>query len=358
MTNFTQFKCDTCHRKTEQLINQTHATLTKCTITYKCAGTLIKIGSSDTQTLTTTANYNSTLPNWVPRGTVVPVGSPVPASQPTINSAQDILSIAIPTADATESSLTMVLEIQQVSNNSFTEFLFNRTGPVSLLAGKDDSSKRISLSFSNGSNPDVLVVYVNGVEIDSSLYNRTVANRLTFNPVLSSETSLIQVLVYQQVATSYTSLTFYKNNVENPITPSAWSNVSTFEIPRGTSYTGYTCSNVSGLLINSRLIVTSLIIGDTTLTGVSDTGYFLRANSPFSNYDRDLLDAMPLSTMITSQQVIYYKADSNNSPKFFVDATTPVSLFPPISITELWTPNITTTSMSTVDTQLTNLYIT
>jgi hypothetical protein len=354
MANFTQFQCDTCRRKTEQLNNTTHATLTKCNITYKCTGTLIKTGTSDTKTLTSSGSQSSSLQNWVPRGTVLTTGTAtVSTGQVPLNSAQDVLSIAVATSLATADVITMSLEIKKTSNNSFVEYMYNRGTNVSLITGKDDSSQRLSLSFANGSNPDILVVYVNGVQLDSDLFDRSVAGRIVFNPILTADSNLIRILVYTQVQASYATLTF-NQNTGTPNT-SAWANINTVEIPKGNSFTVYTCSDVSSLLINSFLIIDSITIGETVL---NHGGYFLRANAPYSNYDRDLLTALPLSSMISEAQMINYTNDSSNSPKFFIDADTPTSLFPPMNIASRFSADVTTTSVSTVDTILANSYIT
>jgi len=356
MSNFVLFQCNTCNRKTEQLINQTHATLTKCNITYKCTGTLIKIGESDTKTLSGSDSKSQILTSWVPRGTTTQQGTQQSSGQVPINSALGILSIA---ADATKTnainSFNMSVEIKRITNSSFVEYFYNRTANTTTVSGQDDSSKRLSLRFVNGSTPDALVVYVNGVEIDKSQYDRTVPGRLVFNPALSSETNLIRIMVYQQVAATYKTLTFKKSNTVFP-TASAWDNVSKVEQPRGTSYNIFTCADLSLIPINTQMVIKSVsYAGETTYDGM---GYLLRADAPFSNYDRDQLNTVLLKTMIDGQEVIEFKNDDKNVPKYFVNSVVPVSLFPPLSITTRLSADVVSSLKNDSDTKLSNLYIT
>lgn len=356
MSNFVLFQCNTCNRKTEQLINQTHATLTKCTITYKCTGTLIKIGESDTKTLSGSDSKSQILTSWVPRGTTSQTGTQLTSGQVPVNSASGILSVA---ADASKTnainSFNMSVEIKKITNSAFVEYFYNRAANTTTVSGQDDSSKRLSLRFVNGTTPDVLVVYVNGVEVDTSTYDRTVPGRLVFNPALSAEANLIRIMVYQQVASTFKTLTFKKSNAVLT-TASAWDNVAKIEQPRGTSYNIFTCADLSPISINTQMTIKSVsYAGETSYVGM---GFLLRADAPFSNYDRDQLNTVLLKTMIDGQEIIEFKNDDKNVPKYFVNSVVPISVFPPIAITSRLSVDVLPTTKNESDTKLSNQYIT
>lgn len=351
MSNFEVFQCNVCSRKTEKLVDQTHATLSKCTITYKCTGNLVRISQSDTKTMSGNTPA-SALTNWVPRGSVTSGTPQTQASSILLNDAQDVLAVAIDSSLVIGAQLVdFKFEVKQLVNSSFIEYFYNRPSNTTLITGQDDSSKRLTLRFAA---TDQIIVYVNGVEVDASTYNRNVLGRLQFNSVLTAETNQVRVLVYQQTAPKYVHLTFTRNDsasiLVNP--NSAWRNVSGVEIPKGTPYSVFTCTNLAGLAINSRLVLVDV----NGFTG--EFGYWLLADAPYSSYDRNTLNSVLISDMISYQEVIEFKNDSKNSPKFFMDSSSVKSLFPPIVIAQKISADVDLKIVNEANTRLVNAYIT
>ena len=351
MANFEVFQCNVCNRQTEKVIDQTHATLNKCNITYKCTGTLNKVSSSDTKTITSPASVPN-LTNWVPRGQKTIQQQVVTPTQILLNSAYDVLAIAVESSSVLNiHEIDMVLEIRQLINASYNEYFYSKPSNTSLISGQDDSSKRLTLRFVNGANPDAIVVYVNGVEVDPSTYDRSVPGRIVFNSVLTSQTNQVRVLVYQETQPNYVTLKFIRNDATSLLNSSgsAWDNVTSVMMPDMVSYSVFTCTDVSALLINSQMEVISV-------TG--NTAYWLLADAPYSEYDRDTFNSVSINSLVANKTVIEFKNDSLNSPKFFIDSLVVQSLFPPIRITSKLADDVIPTTVNSINTKIQNLYIT
>jgi hypothetical protein len=125
-------------------------------------------------------------------------------------------------------------------------------------------------------------------------------------------------------------------------------------IPKGNTHSIFTCTELGNLSINSQLSVVS--VGNLSLSNAD--GYWLLADAPFTNYDRDLTTAISLAEMIDVKTVIEYKNDIKNIPKLFVNETIVMSLFPPISINSKLGNDVDLKLVNDSNTRLINSYIT
>jgi hypothetical protein len=299
-----------------------------------------------------------TLTNWVPRGQTAATGVQVQASTPVnVNSAQDVLSVMV-NESVTANELQFVFEIKRLTNASYVEYFYNRPSNTVLISGQDDSSKRLSLRFVNGASADRIVVYVNGVEMPASGYDRSVSGRIVFNQALVDETNQIRVLVYKQDASSYVTLNFVRNDLAAVIAnqTSAWGNVEKTAYPKDVQYSVFTCHDVSGVMINSRLMLTAIKDGSTVLP--TDVGYLVIADAPYSSYDRNLNVAISTERLIDGQELIEYKKDVKNSSKFYVAPEIVQSMFPPITIKSRVSDDVDSNKTNDSNTKLMNVYIT
>lgn len=359
MSNFEVFKCTACNRKIEKLVDQKHAPINKCTITYKCTGRLLKVSESDSKTMAGIV-MDAKLTNWVARGTAPVVSEETASSMVNINAAQDTLSVAIfnDTYIDNINELTFTFELKRLTNASYVEYFYNRPSNTVLISGQDDSSKRLALRFANGTSADRVVVYLNGVELDSSAYDRSVTGRIVFKEALVDETNQIRILVYKQDVPTYVSITFIRNDLYSYKSHaiSAWGNVETVEYPSGKTFSIFTCTDVTPLAINSRLVLDSIRSLNEVLP--KDVGYFVIADAPYSPYDRNLNNAINIGEMIADKAIIEYKKDMHNSPKFYVFEESVQSLFPPIAITAKSSEDIDSNKVNDSNTKLMNAFIT
>lgn len=366
MSNFEVFKCNVCNRKIEKLVDQKRAPISKCNITYKCRGNLVKVSESDTKTMSGPAT-EANISNWVPRGqleatkqTNIANNSDYKHSLVNVNSAQDVLSIA---ADETVvnniNELDFVFKVKRLSNAQYVEYFYNRPSNTSLISGQDDSSKRLALRFTSA---DTIQVYLNGVVQDPSAYDRSVPGRIVFGQPLTSESNQIRVLVFKQDASEYVKLRFVRNDLSTVIShgTSAWGNVEKIAYPRNATFAVFTCTDVSSIKINTRLHLDRI----ETLNGEipPGIGYLLIADAPYSSYDRNLNNAIHLGFMASdsedSRLLIEYKKDEKHSPKFYMSTFAVQSIFPPIAILSKISDDVDTNKVNDSNTKLANAYIT
>jgi hypothetical protein len=361
MSNFEVFKCTACNRQIEKLVDQIRAPINKCTITYKCTGSLIKVSQSDTKTMTSPA-MDVNLTNWVPRGGAANNTSEDISTQlVNINSAQDVLSLAINDQFLDNiNELEFTFEVKRLTNASFVEYFYNRPSATALISGQDDSSKRLALRFANGDAADRVVVYLNGVELDTAAYDRSVSGRIVFKAALVDESNQIRVLVFKQDAPTYVSLNFVRNDLSTVKSHaiSAWGNVQTVEYPRRNTFSIFTCTDTSNVQINSRLILSSVKTLNNALSFADDLGYMVIADAPYSSYDRNLNNAINLRALAETKAVIEFKKDVKNSPKFYVFEEAIQSMFPPIAILSKSSDDVDTNKTNDSNTKLMNAFIT
>lgn len=357
MAKFEVFRCNVCSRDIEKEIDQTHAPIFKCNITYKCSGTLSVISKSDTKTTPFISPQSTGLTNWVPRGNNSFTNAPIPETLVSLNDAQNILSIAIESSSIDEfNQIYLDFEVRKSSNSSSIEYFYNRPSNTQLISGQDDSSKKITLRFLES---DSVTVYLNGVEIEASEYNRDIPGRLLFNSALTEDTNQIRVLVYQQTPPKYVRLTFIRNDsgsvITNPM--SSWRNISKISTIPNKTFDVFSCTNLSHIELNSSLVLRGVLL-ENLQTLVGEFGYWLLSDPPYSSFDRNTSVAILLSDIITSGQPIEYKNDTKISPKFFVSSSLVKSLFPNITIIQKLSNDIDLKISNDVNTRLLNEYIT
>ena len=85
LNKFIIYKCDTCQRQSEVLINGHRPDPVRCNITYKCRGKLQRVGESSAKKFLFTPPVAG-LQDYIPRGTVA-TASPTFAVDPDISMA-------------------------------------------------------------------------------------------------------------------------------------------------------------------------------------------------------------------------------------------------------------------------------
>lgn len=343
--NFIKYRCSVCRRKTTKPNDTVHATITKCDITYQCTGTLMKTGEASA--LAVSADFVTGIQNWVARGTITPTQTVEASQQYSIDSALGWLALAIPSSYAA-SSASVLFEVAQTAGITPVSYMYNRGSNISLIAGRDDSSAGISLVFSSS---DIVVVYVNGVEISSTLYSIAVPNRISFTPALTAETNQIQIFVYSSPATTALTLDFIQVDSAT-VNSSAWANVESIKI-NNIEYSIY-LAQTSSLTQNTFIYASEVNSGNIPLS----SAFILRADPPFSNYDRDLFNYLSLENVNSLSGLVNYTKNSAGAYQCFVDQGLLSSSVLPISITSKATADISTTEVNSTDTLIQSQYST
>lgn len=329
MATYDVFQCNVCKQQTEKPVNQTHATLDRCTITFKCVGKLLKTGQTEIKA-SLTPNSNNDLEAWKPRTDTVLNQKLVVDEVLTVMSGTEALSIAIKTTDyQSDDPLSLVLAQEKLGSSSFVEFFYNRPSNTTQLYGQDDSSKRLTLRFST---LDEVKVYINGIELASTLFDRSVSGRITLAQPLVDDASTINVVVFRQAAQILKTLTFTTNNTTHDNT-TAWGNVLSYETKEnGHQYRIFTCRDLSSLEIGTTLKIDSLKSGSNPISLTH--AYLLLSAKPYSSYDRDLDNVISLGAVLSNSIKFEYYSDDTGVPTVFTKKTSDSlkSIFPPIAI--------------------------
>lgn len=330
MATYDVFQCNVCKLHTEKPVNQTHATLDRCTITYKCVGKLLKTGQTEIKA-SLTPYTNNAYEAWKPRTDIILNQKIVIDEVVTVMSGSEALSIAIDTMDyQLDDSLTLILSQEKLGSASFVEFFYSRPSNTTQLYGQDDSSKRLTLRFTS---LDEVKVYINGIELAPTLFDRSVSGRILLTHPLVDDTSTINVVVFRQAAKILKTLTFTTNNTTHDNT-TAWGNVVSFETKEnGNQYKIFTCRDLSLLEIGTTLKIDSLMSNGASISLVNS--YLLLSAKPYSSYDRDLDNVISLGALLSNNIKFEYYSDDLGVPTIFTKKTNDSlkSIFPPIAIT-------------------------
>jgi hypothetical protein len=197
----------------------------------------------------------------------------------------------------------------------YSKFTYEINGTVSQILGPDDSPQQLNLRFTSSNS---IAIYVNGVLLDSSAYDRSVDNQITFSPSIVDSSNLIEVFVYlptsQLITGTTVTLTF------KPLTTSNgndvyYRNQLTYGDVGGAMVDGTTryllyCTDLSALDITKtysvqNVNVTSSVSGATARVLPTEIR-FLLAKEPYAFEDKDLHAYVAGETIIATGTVISF----------------------------------------------------
>jgi hypothetical protein len=225
------YTCDTCKRSIERLADGRRPDPVYCIITNKCHGRLTLTGTRFGLQPKLTEHVIG-LSDWVQRGTIVeeaaPVIKTVLASISSFSGAGGLTVAGVRYQDADNARIffakaadgsQFILEVGPVTSliptkSKLQAVLYELTPEVlvyrhytyafhtaaAILEGQDDSAAQASLRFTAS---NVIKVYVNGVELPSSAYDRSVDNKITLTPQIIDTNIIIDVFVYNDIRTAF-----------------------------------------------------------------------------------------------------------------------------------------------------------
>lgn len=234
LPKFTIYRCDVCDRDTEIQLDGNRPAPIRCNITLKCRGKLQKTGERSSKKFLFTPLVAG-LQDYVPRGTAVTAplaeatSTPFPIFTGEMMIAASVLRRKVvgsnsvfytitPVGDEiqleTQSSIyllplntTITLQLFEITPELLQfkkyTYLFNST--AQLIIGADDSPEGRNLRF-NSSNK--LKVYANGVELQASQFDKSIADQITLTPAVTGTNNVIEVLVYDDIDILLSTATF------------------------------------------------------------------------------------------------------------------------------------------------------
>lgn len=245
MKKYVRLSCTTCKRTKDQLLDLTHYTPDKCTITFQCEGRLQPVDYiSNGSSILGVAPVGVT--NWYPRNSsfaTAPTSSSIVLRDTSTGYLKQIV-LAIDEDGVGEYPETATVEVdfeaEQQTPQSFLKYTYKRTVPFTIINGVEDGTSKKVLRYDiTTALPDQVEVYVNGVRRargtafgEYQLYDGTVGcpvppNSVLFNAAVTGSNTQIDVIVTKEAATSTVTLTFTRAvDDESRLSQGAWEGVN------------------------------------------------------------------------------------------------------------------------------------
>lgn len=310
------YKCDTCQKTTIKQVDEFRPFINKCTITYQCTGQLLEAPAD------ASSNPKSLAP-W--RSRFDPVATSSAQSVDPILSLMDgtqTLSLFLqsdPSVAPTSVSISLLIKETRLTRSQEYNYLYSAT-VLSKIAGVDNSPTPRALRFSSS---DKIKLYINGVLLDPSQYSTNVANTITLGTPRTDDVISVKVLVYQETEGTSKTLTFTKDAAN-----CAWGNVSSVKAMNAT-FTRYTCSDLSTLVVNESFTISSIISGS-----LQTPSYFALSYSPHTAFDRVKDALVDINQLITDNVVFLYAVNTRKQADIVINMShIKTNIFPPIQIT-------------------------
>ena len=345
-STYITYECDTCKRSTQILLDGRRPDPNRCNITLKCRGHLKRMGASSSKKFLFTPTMSG-VDNYSPRFTTVNNLTSIPVTpQVTIftSGGGGMATIACPRVEVDSSNnnfyvvdsggnrfdlesrissssassyfntpiaSTVTLSLFEITPKllEFKMYTYVRGYNAQLITGTDDSSGGLKLVFNENNS---LKVYVNGIMLPDSAYDRSVNNQLTLTPALTEINNTITILVYTKLSTlipqsSLISLTFRGLNPDNSVDLAlrdlcCWGNCEEVFI-EGTTRSLLYCTDFASLDRNKSYGISSITAtSEYGETREIDPGecFILLGQEPFAFQDKETYAYVRGSEIVTS----------------------------------------------------------
>ena len=328
MKKYLRLTCSVCKRFTDKLVDDSHFTPDKCTITFKCEGRLSILEYRSNGGITSLPEVGVT--DWRPRGKVsdgVEVQSTTFVNTSTGEFKQLALAVQLSAVQAASAStMKIVLSQRADTPKAYRQYVYRIEGAFSSVSGVEAGLEKKTLRYSS---TDTVDVFLNGVKLvngtgaaDYQLYNGTGSNGVPSNTVNFNTTvslpgiTQVDVIVSPAVPVVPVELLFTRNvNDESRRGKGAWENVDYVERFNGTSWIPYyvfylDLADGTSLKLNSIMTVDSLGVLNGTDNIASSAMHLLLAHAPYSQIDRHANITIPLDSLnFDTEYLKYYLVD-------------------------------------------------
>jgi hypothetical protein len=371
LKRYVTLKCSACAREKDELIDQTHYTPDRCTITLNCEGRLAPIGytSAGTQTLSVPPTG---LENWYPRGSVISSTTPVQAdvlyNTSTGEKQQVVLAVYDP-GSTISNSATAVLNLvaEQQTPRDYRQYVYRRSGSITVVNGVEDGAAKKVLRYDiTGPTPDVVEVYVDGVKrnlgtgsteyqlYDGSPGSPVPLNSVLFNSPVTGVLPQIDVIVTKPATISSIQLTFTRAiDNEGRVGTGAWEGVNRVSTPILGLYSLFYCdfANISSTFttdVKLRLnMETPSLVVDSSNSNIdpNKAAILLSRSGLFTQLDRQKSTWIQLSDLGSNTNYLVVKLDAGKK-NLFVTETSIRDVFPPLTVHRFDAPVLQSTDLT------------
>lgn len=222
------YLCDTCKRKTEVELDPRRPDPIRCNITRKCRGRLSRDEIRTAKSLLYPAPVVG-LEDFTPRGTPAPIQPAQAVENPIslLTSSNGLLTLALLRRSVTNNVASFY--VKDISGGDFTieeqldtvarpqtstvrltlfelipelldlrRYTYKISGIVQIVRGADDTQEGHNLRFTT---EDSIRVFVNGILLPETAYDRSVVNQITFTPAVVDTNNIVEVIVYSDIDT-------------------------------------------------------------------------------------------------------------------------------------------------------------
>lgn len=369
------YKCNVCSRETEIALDGRRPDPSRCNITQHCRGKLERVGQRSTREFLFTPIVPG-LPDFIPRGTTIVAAPKLTVPNPiTVQSASGAGIIALSAIRSKvvgssrvfyvidENSAQFTLETSSLGTTlptssivravlfeisaellTTTKYTYVVTGAVQVISGQDDSPESKSLRFTTANQ---ISVYVNGVLIDPSGYDRSINDQITFTPAIYESNNVVEVFVYKDVTTAITSSKQVTLEFKS-LVPTITADLALRKLDAWGNYGGATIEGAERLTLfctDLTLLDSNKSYGVAYFEAVSNTNqvrkiktsevFLLLAREPFAFRDKELYAYLRGTALVDDNAVMAYKESQASGQLFLtVDETAITQVFNPITPTK------------------------
>lgn len=343
MKKYLRLTCSVCQRFTDKLVDDTHFTPDKCTITLKCTGRLSPVEYRSNANVISTPVAGVT--DWRPRGEVSSVGTA--ASAALVNTAtgstkQVVLAARISSPPAPGSTLVLKFNERADTPSAYRQYVFRFDTTFTTVSGVESGLEKKTLRYTS---TDTVEVYLNGVlQVNGTGPTEYIlgdgsgpglANAVTFNTAVSLPgITQVDVIVSEASSTVQVPVTFTRNqNDESRQGTGAYENIDFAQLFVGGAWVPFYLFTLD--LEDAGLALNTIITPDTKakLNGLYDILsseiYVLLAREPYSQLDRYSTLAVKLSDLSFDEQYLKFYLDAG-SKRLDLTSSTVKSVYPPI----------------------------
>lgn len=368
MKRFLHLVCSVCKRSVDKLVDNTHVTPDRCTITLRCTGRLFPVEYRSNAAIATAPVAG--LQDWRPRGTAIntvaeAAAEPFSITSGDVNGFKQLVVAVKTTATLTTSSVATLKLYRQIETTAaFSQFIYRRDTAFSSIEGVESGLEKKTLSY-NAATQDV-EVFLNGVKLargtgasDYMLYpDGGIPNSIKFNTPITLP-GITQVDVFVKAATvsqTPTTIALHRNHVDTSRTGAgAWENVDSIRyFVNGAWQTYYLFTADIGsasatLTLNSNYTVDPTLTLNYNNSIVSTDTLILLSHPPYSQLDRYMAHVVRLASF--GDNLLSYKLD-NGSAVLTAPTTTIAKVFPVLRPTYLEAEGLLTTDPGIAEAQV------
>lgn len=357
MRKYLKYKCPICKREKDELVDTKRVKVFKCSITLGCVGRLFPIKYSETADLIPNAppvgveNWYSRLqdkPTWfkeISDNLIVLTNGP--------NSSLFVM-VSHDQLDSPSDVVKLTFSMEQASNNDFREYVFNTTLSTEVVSGIEDGiSKKVLRYNTNALNPDVLVVYVNGVKLTEGLgdsqyqvnrsSNTIIANTIKFNTPLLGR-NRITIIVTKASINKQEVIEFERLMPADKL--GAWDSTNYITSNSKKYYIFHHNFENSTLDRNRKMFISKVVItqngSDVTLPTAS-CKILLTNGELTTRLDRVLTNYVSCDKISNTESSVFLVNEKNTS-KMVVSELLVDSIFPAFTVTEYSVKQLTLTT--------------